>query len=146
MKSSNNNINTKKGNIKLLRYWRPISDFYLLQIDQEKPLNKIDKTFLYKTIEKIGISPLFITFIKILYKQNTSMIINNGYLSPQISLQRGLRERFPLSCLFTWYKDKLQLKTSTKKYWNTYTKSKATSENITIWGWFKLFSKKSRIS
>ena len=47
-------------------------------------------------MEKIGISPLFINFVKILYKQNTSMIINSGYLSPQVSLQRGLREGCPL--------------------------------------------------
>ena len=60
--------------------------FYLLQIDQEKAFEKIDRTFLYKTMEKMGISPVFINFIEILYKQNTSMIINNGYLSPQVSL------------------------------------------------------------
>ena len=60
--------------------------FYLLQIYQEKAFEKTDRTFLYETMEKIGISPVFINFIKILYKQNTSVIINNGYLSPQVSL------------------------------------------------------------
>ena len=71
--------------------------FYLLQIDQEKAFDKIDRAFLYKTMEKMGFSPIFINFLKILYKQNTSMIINNGFLSPQVSLQRGLREGCPLS-------------------------------------------------
>ena len=71
--------------------------FYLLQIDQEKAFDKIDRAFLYKTMEKMGFSPLFINFLKILYKQNTSMIINNGFLSPQVSLQRGLRQGCPLS-------------------------------------------------
>ena len=28
--------------------------FYLLQIDQEKTFHKIDRTFLYKTMEKMG--------------------------------------------------------------------------------------------
>ena len=60
--------------------------FYLLQIYQEKAFEKADRTFLYETMEKMGISPVFINFIKILYKQNTSVIINNGYLSPQVSL------------------------------------------------------------
>ena len=60
--------------------------FYLLQIYQEKAFEKTDRTFLYETMEKMGISPAFINFIKILYKQNTSVIINNGYLSPQVSL------------------------------------------------------------
>lgn len=45
----------------------------------------------------MGISPIFINFITILYKQNISKTINNGYLSPQVSLQRGLRQRCPLS-------------------------------------------------
>ena len=71
--------------------------FYLLQIDQEKAFDKIDPAFLYKTMEKMRFSPIFINFLKILYKQNTSMIINNGFLSPQVSLQRGLREGCPLS-------------------------------------------------
>ena len=70
---------------------------YLLQIDQEKAFDKIDRNFLFKTMEKMGISPVFINFIKILYKQNTSTIINNGFLSPQVSLQRGLRQGCPLS-------------------------------------------------
>ena len=48
--------------------------FYLLQIDQEKAFDKIDRAFLYKTMEKMGLSPLFITFLQILYKQNISMI------------------------------------------------------------------------
>ena len=60
--------------------------FYLLQIYQEKAFEKTDRTFLYEAMEKMGISPVFINFIKILYKQNTSVIINNGYLSPQVSL------------------------------------------------------------
>ena len=144
----------KKGNTKLLKYWRPISflcvdykiltkilanrlkhilpeiiskeqncsvphrtifnnlflirdiirytkekntHLYLLQIDQEKAFDKIDRNFLFKTMEKMGISPVFINFIKILYKQNTSTIINNGFFSPQVSLQRGLRQGCPLS-------------------------------------------------
>ena len=71
--------------------------FYLLQVDQEKAFDKIDRIFLFKTMEKMGISPIFINFIKTLYKQNTSMITNNGFLSEQIPLQRGLRQGCPLS-------------------------------------------------
>ena len=41
---------------------------YLLQIDHEKAFDKVDKNFLQKTLEKIGISPLFINFLKLLYK------------------------------------------------------------------------------
>ena len=71
--------------------------FYLLQIDQEKAFDKIDRTFLFKTTQKLGISPLYINFIKTLYTNNKSTIINNGFLSSPISLQRGLRQGCPLS-------------------------------------------------
>ena len=76
---------SKEKNIKL----------YLLQIDQEKAFDKVDHDFLYKTMEKIGLCNTFIKFIQILY--NTSIIINNGFLSSLIHLQRGLRQGCPLS-------------------------------------------------
>ena len=71
--------------------------FYLLQIDQEKAFDKIDRRFPFKTMEKLGLSKTFIKFIEIIYKQNTSMIINNGFLSESIPMSRGLRQGCPLS-------------------------------------------------
>ena len=48
-------------------------------------------------MQKLGVSPLYINFIKTLYTNNTSTIINNGFLSSPISLERGLRQGCPLS-------------------------------------------------
>ena len=50
-------------------------------------------------MEKVGISPVFINFITKLYKQNTSLIISNGYLSPHITTKRPKRRipPFPAS-------------------------------------------------
>ena len=72
-------------------------NFYLVQIDQEKAFDKIDRPFLFKTMEKLGISKTFINFIEILYKQNTSTIISNGFLSENVPMLRGLRQGCPLS-------------------------------------------------
>ena len=71
--------------------------FYLLQIDQEKAFDKIDRNLLFKTMQKLGVSPLYINIIKMLYTNNASTIINNGFLSSPISLERGLRQGCPLS-------------------------------------------------
>ena len=71
--------------------------FYILQIDQEKAFDKIDHNFLKETLQQLGFSELFLQFIKILYKNNTSYIINNGYLSSPINLERGLQQGCPLS-------------------------------------------------
>ena len=48
-------------------------------------------------MDKTRFSNIFINFIKILYKNNTSTIINNGFLSAPVQLQRGLTQGCPLS-------------------------------------------------
>ena len=68
-----------------------------MQINQKKTFDKVDRSFLFKTMNKMGIFPIFINFIKTLDKQNTSIITNDGLLSPLISLQKGLRQGCPLS-------------------------------------------------
>ena len=62
---------TKENNTKL----------YILKIDQEKAFNKIDHNFLYKTMTTMGFSNTFVQFISILYNNNISSIMNNGFLS-----------------------------------------------------------------
>ena len=49
--------------------------FYILQIDQEKAFYKIDQQFLYKTVETIELSAIFINLIKTLYQSNTPIIL-----------------------------------------------------------------------
>ena len=48
-------------------------------------------------MNKTGFSNEFIQFIKILYRENISYVINNGYMSSPIQLLRGLRQGCPLS-------------------------------------------------
>ena len=73
------------------------TNFHILQIDQEKAFDKVDHDFLIRTMKKLGFSQNFINFIQILYKNNKSYIINNGYLSSPIHLYRGLKQGCPLS-------------------------------------------------
>ena len=48
-------------------------------------------------MEKLRFSQEYIHFIEILYKGNKSTIINNGFLSETVMMQRGLRQGCPLS-------------------------------------------------
>ena len=48
-------------------------------------------------MEKLRLSKTFISFIEVLYKQNISSIINNGFLSENISMLKRLRQGCPLS-------------------------------------------------
>ena len=59
---------------------------YILQIDQEKAFHKV-----FQTMKTLGFSENLTNFIQILYKNNKSFIINNGFLSSPIYLKRGLR-------------------------------------------------------
>ena len=82
----------KFNNISLVRDLIKCTNLYLFQINQEKVFHKTDRTFLLKTTEKLGISQIFVNFARILYENNASIIINNGFLSPQVTLSRGLRQ------------------------------------------------------
>ena len=57
----------------------------------------MDHQFLNKTMDQMGFSNTFINVIKSLYENNTSMIINNGFLSSLVNLRKGLRQGRPLS-------------------------------------------------
>lgn len=92
----------------IIRYNKEKSTpFYILQIDQKRAFNKIDQTFLFKTMETMGFSTIFINFIKILYKNNTATITNNGYFSAPVHTERGLRQGCPLSLLLNVIQVKL---------------------------------------
>ena len=52
----------------------------IVQVDQEKEFDKIDHDFLYKKMNTIGFSTTFVEFIKSLYKNNISYVMNNGYM------------------------------------------------------------------
>ena len=43
-------------------------------------------------MEKLGFSKSYIEIIETLYKDNISMIINNGFLSDTVMMLRGLRQ------------------------------------------------------
>ena len=48
-------------------------------------------------MEKLGFSKSNIQFIEILYKDNKSIIIKNGFLSETVMILRGLRQGCPVS-------------------------------------------------
>ena len=64
----------------------------MISIDQEKALDKVDRKFLYKIMEKRGYSKTFINFIKKIYKNTQSVIANNGFLSTPFPLSKRVRQ------------------------------------------------------
>lgn len=71
----------------------------MISLDQEKAFDRVDRDFLNKTMDKLNFGPSFKNWIKTLYKNANCAIINNGWMSDPVTLQRGLRQGCPLSPL-----------------------------------------------
>ena len=71
----------------------------ILCLDFEKAFDSLDWNFMFKILEKFNFGNNFIKWIKILYTDPKIEIKNNGWLSREISLSRGVRQGCPISAL-----------------------------------------------
>ena len=71
----------------------------LLMLDFEKAFDTVKWPFLFKTLERFNFGPQFISWIKLLYKNPSALIKNNGWFSNKITINRGIRQGCPVSAL-----------------------------------------------
>ena len=71
----------------------------LICIDQMKAFDRVNWSFLFKTLQKFGFGPHFIDWVKLCYTDISSAMHTNGFLSLFFKLQRGTRQGCPLSAL-----------------------------------------------
>ena len=71
----------------------------ILSIDSEKAFDKIQQTFLIKTLKKVGIEGAYLKIIKTIYEQCNANIILNGEKLRAFPLRSGTRQGYPLSPL-----------------------------------------------
>ena len=69
----------------------------LLQIDFEKAFDSIEWNFLIKALEKFNFGESFIKWVKVIYTNISSCIINNGICTPYFKVSRSVRQGDPLS-------------------------------------------------
>ena len=67
------------------------SDEILLFLDFEKAFDSVEWNFLYKVLRNRNIGYKFIKWIKILYTNPMFTIKNNGWLSTNFEMSRGIR-------------------------------------------------------
>ena len=65
--------------------------------DFEKAFDSISWTFLIKTLESFGFGESFINWVKTLYTNISSCVLNNGFSTQLFEVQRGVRQGDPLS-------------------------------------------------
>ena len=71
----------------------------LLSIDQQKAFDRVNWTFMFKTLRAFGYGEPLINTIKTIYNNITSSVKVNGYISDSFQLLRGVRQGCPLSML-----------------------------------------------
>ena len=69
----------------------------LIAIDFEKAFDTLEFNFLIRTLHKFKFGPSFIHWIRILYKDVSSAVMNNGFTTGHFPLERGVRQGDPLS-------------------------------------------------
>src|SRR5258708_8333534 len=71
----------------------------IILLDQEKAYDKIKHDYLWKTLEATGLPTNLINTIRSLYVNASTSIILNGFTSKKFTVERGICQGDPLSCL-----------------------------------------------
>ena len=74
-------------------------NFGLFSIDQEKAFDRVDHSFLFKTLEAFGFREGFLSLVRLLYTKASCLVKVAGGLSQPIEVERGIRQGCPLSGL-----------------------------------------------
>ena len=70
---------------------------YILLIDFEKAFDTIRWSYLYKCLNFFNFGEMFIHWVKVIYSNIESTVINNGHTSQYFKLSRGIRQGCPVS-------------------------------------------------
>ena len=71
----------------------------ILFIDFSKAFDTLSWNFMYQTLQHFGFNNSFISWVKTLYTEINSSVINNGWISAPVRLQRGIRQGCPCSSI-----------------------------------------------
>ena len=71
----------------------------IISIDAEKAFEKIQHSFMIKTLQKVGIEGTYLNIIKAIYDKPTANIVLNGEKLKPFPLRTGTRQGCPLSPL-----------------------------------------------
>ncbi len=70
---------------------------YIVSLDISKAFDSVKWKFMQKAMDCFNISKKFQRWISVLYVNARAVVMNNGYETEQIRLQRGIRQGDPIS-------------------------------------------------
>ena len=68
-----------------------------MNIDFEKAFDSLEWSQIFRTLHSFNFGSNIISWIKLLYNGSISKVQNNGWVTQQIDISRGLRQGCPLS-------------------------------------------------
>lgn len=88
----------------------------LMFLDFKKCFDSIEHKFILATLRKFNFGPQFIQWIETLYNNPKATVKNNGWMSEDFDIQRGIRQGCPISALlFLLVSEILAIKIRTDK-------------------------------
>ena len=78
-------------------YSRNKNNGYVVAADFEKAFDSVDHEFLLKVLRLFGFGESFLIWVKILYTDTSSCVMNGGRSTGYFSIKRGVRQGDPLS-------------------------------------------------
>ena len=71
----------------------------MVNIDLKRAFDSVNHAFLFNFLNKMGFSDMFISWIKVLYRDIESVCLVNGHLGDPLKVLRGVRKGCPLSMI-----------------------------------------------
>ena len=71
----------------------------VISLDQEKAFDRVNHAFLQHILERFNFRSDFCRWVRVIYMDISSVVINNGWLSSAFPLKRGVRQGCLLSPL-----------------------------------------------
>lgn len=71
----------------------------IMQIDFEKAFDSVNWKFMETTLNKYGFGESFKKWVKLMYTDISSAVLNNGHLTKFFQIKRGVRQGCPLSAI-----------------------------------------------
>ena len=92
---------------------------YLITIDIKKAFDSLDHDFLFSAFKNIGFGENFIHWIKVLWNNQQSCVINKGFTARYFNLEKGASQGHPISAylfilalevFFEWFKNNADIR------------------------------------